>query len=57
MKLGKYEYVADHFLNWAKNEKDYSTISLKTMICGVHVLGAGIHGSINGYYGLRYLSS
>lgn len=51
--LGEYEYLRDHFINWAKNVKDYSQITLNTLIANVpHVLGVGgLHGAIKNYIG------
>lgn len=56
LQLGKYEYIKDHFENWATNSKDYKDITYKTDICGVpHVFGVGgIHGSRDKYFGEGY---
>lgn len=52
-KLGKYEYIKEHFLNWAKTAKDYTEIGLDVIIADVpHRLGVGgLHGCIDNYYG------
>lgn len=49
--LGRYEYIKDHFINWAKNSKQYTDIALTTTIANItHKLGVGgIHGAINKY--------
>lgn len=53
LDLGKYEYIKDFYINWAKNSKNYKEMSLKTEICGVpHTFGiGGLHGSRDKYYG------
>lgn len=52
LKLGKYEYIKDHYVNWSKNIKDYS-VTLKTIVGGVeHEFGfGGIHGAVKGHLG------
>lgn len=51
LELGKYEYVKDHYINWAKNIQDYERINLETEIAGVPTIvsGGGLHGAINNY--------
>ena len=53
LDLGKYSWIADWYMNWAKNERTYETMSLKTDINGVpHVFGVGgLHGSRDKYFG------
>lgn len=56
IQLGKYQFIRDHFENWAKNSKNYEEITLETMVCGVpHVFGVGgVHGSQDKYYGTGF---
>lgn len=51
LKLGRYEYVKDHFINWGKNVKDYNKVELKTNIGGIpHVVAiGGLHGARDKY--------
>lgn len=51
--LGKYDWIRQHFLDWAKNSKNYEEITLETEVCGVlHTFGiGGLHGSRNKYFG------
>lgn len=53
LELGKYEYIKDHFINWAKNIRDYDNVQLKTDICGVpHIVAiGGLHGARDKYFG------
>lgn len=54
--LGQYAWIEQHFINWAKNIRNYEEITLKTDICGVpHTFGVGgIHGSKDKYFGEGY---
>lgn len=54
--LGKYQWIREHFENWAKNSKNYDEITLETDICGVpHKFGVGgLHGAIEKYLGEGY---
>lgn len=54
--LGKYQWIREHFENWAKNSKNYDEITLQTDICGVpHTFGVGgLHGAIEKYLGEGY---
>lgn len=56
MKLGKHQWIADWYLDWAKNEHTYETMELKTEINGVpHTFGiGGLHGSKDKYFGEGY---
>jgi len=49
LKLGKYEYIKDHYINWSKNIQDYNNINLETIIAGVPTIisGGGIHGALD----------
>lgn len=51
--LGKYSFIKDFYLDWAKNSKSYETMSLETAVCGVpHKFGiGGIHGAKDKYMG------
>lgn len=53
LQLGKYEYIKDHFIDWAENSQDYKEITFKTDICDTpHVFGVGgIHGAKDKYFG------
>lgn len=53
LKLGKYDFLAEHFINWSKNSKDYEEITLNCEVAGVpHTFGAGgAHGAISHYLG------
>lgn len=53
LRLGKYEWIKDYYLDWAKNSKDYSKMELEAVIAGVkHKLGVGgLHGAIKGHLG------
>ena len=63
LDLGKYSWIADWYLDWAKNEHDYETMQLKTDVCGVpHVFGiGGLHGAEkymgDGFYLMADVSS
>jgi len=54
--LGKYSWIADWYVKWATEERNYETMSLETTIAGVpHKLGiGGLHGSVDKYYGEGY---
>lgn len=56
LKMGKYQWIADWYLNWAKNIRNYEEMSLETVINGVnHTLGiGGLHGAENNYLGDGY---
>jgi len=56
MNLGKYSWIADWYLEWAKNDRNYETMSLQTEIMGVpHTFGiGGLHGSRDNYMGDGY---
>ena len=47
LQLGKYEYIREHFQNWADNIQDYDKIALETEVVGVPtvVANGGIHSS------------
>lgn len=53
LEMGKYQWIADWYLDWAKNSKSYETMSLSTDINGVpHTFGiGGLHGSRDNYFG------
>lgn len=53
LRLGRYEHIKDHYINWSKNVKSYDGMELEVMIAGVpHTLGiGGLHGSRDGYFG------
>jgi DNA polymerase len=52
LDLGKHQWIADWYIDWGKNVKDYDKMKLKTDINGVpHVFGiGGLHGAEK-YYG------
>lgn len=54
--LGKYEFLREHFLDWAANSKNYEEITLETDVAGVpHTFGAGgAHGAVPNYLGEGY---
>lgn len=56
LSMGKYSWIADWYLKWAKEERNYETMSLETTINGVmHTLGiGGLHGAVSKYYGEGY---
>lgn len=56
LKLGKYQWIADWYLDWAQNDQNYETMSLGTDISGVpHTFGiGGLHGSRDNYVGDGY---
>lgn len=56
LELGKYGFIQEWYKTWAKEERDYETMSLKTDIFGVpHTFGiGGIHGSKDKYFGDGY---
>jgi len=56
LQLGKYQYIQEHFENWATNIQDYDNVKLKIDICGVpHVVAiGGLHGSRDKYFGDGY---
>lgn len=53
LQLGKYAWIADWYVDWAKNNRSYDTMSLETKINGVpHTFGiGGLHGSQDKYFG------
>lgn len=53
LKLGKYEWIAEHFLDWARLSKNYDELTLKATVAGIpHVFGiGGLHGAVNNYFG------
>lgn len=53
LQMGKYQWIADWYLDWSKNKRNYDEMRLETKINGVpHVLGiGGLHGAIEKYYG------
>jgi len=63
LQLGKYKWIGQWYLDWAKNEKDYETMNLKSVLCDVpHVFGiGGLHGAKKylgtGYYLMADVSS
>ena len=52
IRLGKYEFIKEEFLNWAKTSQDYGQ-SWKVEVAGVpHIYGfGGLHGAIPNYVG------
>jgi hypothetical protein len=56
MQLGKYAWIADWYMDWAKNSRNYEEMELKTDINGVpHTFGiGGLHGSKDNYMGEGY---
>lgn len=53
LNLGKYAWIGEWYMNWAKNDKSYETMSLQTEINGVpHTFGiGGLHGAKEKYFG------
>lgn len=53
LQLGKYDWVREWYMDWAKNERNYETMELKTEVGGIpHVFGiGGIHGAVKNYMG------
>lgn len=56
LQLGKYDWIRQWYLDWAKNSKNYDEMELKTDINGVpHTFGiGGLHGSQDKYFGEGY---
>ena len=53
LQLGRYQFLKDHYENWAKTATDYEGLELEVEIAGVpHTLGAGgLHGARKKYIG------
>lgn len=53
LDMGQYDWIREWYLKWAKDDRNYETMSLTTEINGVpHTFGiGGLHGSRDNYYG------
>lgn len=53
LDLGRYDWIKDFYLNWAKNDRDYKNMKLDTDIAGVpHSFGVGgLHGAKKRFMG------
>lgn len=53
LQLGKYQFIADRYMDWGNNIKDYSKMDFVADVCGVkHRFGiGGLHGAVENYYG------
>lgn len=53
LRLGKYEWIAEWYVKWASDVKNYKQMKLETEIAGVpHTFGiGGLHGAIPQYMG------
>lgn len=56
LQMGKYQWIADWYLDWAKNKRNYDEMELEAIINGVkHKFGiGGLHGALEKYYGEGY---
>lgn len=53
LEMGRYKWIADWYINWAMNDRNYETMNLATTINDVpHTFGVGgLHGAKEKYYG------